>query len=89
MTCHYPVINQRGNVAMASEITITGNTIRLVAEGDITQHEWMTLLARHDLAGRAIHVLDYQVSDYGAGDTVIHQWLMQLANTDTTLRVAP
>lgn len=74
---------------MASEITITGNTIRLIAEGDITQHEWMTLLAEHNLAGRPMHVLDYSISDYGAGDTVIHQWLMQLANTDTTLRVAP
>lgn len=74
---------------MASEITITGNMIRLVAEGDITQHEWMTLLAQHDLGGRAIHVLDYQVSDYGTDNTVIHQWLMQLAHTDTTLRVAP
>lgn len=74
---------------MTSQLTITGNTIRLVAEGDITQHEWMTLLAEHDLAGRAIHVLDYSISDYGTDDTVVHQWLMRLANDDTTVRVAP
>lgn len=74
---------------MTSQLTITGNTIRLVAEGDITQHEWITLLAEHDLAGRAIHVLDYSISDYGTDDTVVHQWLMQLANDDTTVRVAP
>lgn len=73
---------------MATEITITGNTIRLVAEGDITQLEWMALLQEHDLAGRAMHVVDYQVSDYDDTGVVVHQWLMQLAHDDTSVQVA-
>lgn len=72
---------------MATQITITGNTIRVVAEGDITQDEWIELLAHHDLAGRPVDVIDYQMSDFASGDTVVHQWLMQLSNTDSALRV--
>lgn len=73
---------------MATKITITGNTIRVVAEGDITQDEWVALLDDHDLLGRPLSVLDYQVSDFDDSAVVTHQWVMQLTHTDTTLRVA-
>lgn len=88
MTCQYPVITQRGS-PVATQITITGNTIRLVAEGDITQDEWVDLLIQYDLHGRPMRVLDYQMSDFASGDTVVHQWMMQVEAADTTLRVAP
>lgn len=74
---------------MTTQLTICGNTIRVVAEGDITQDEWVHLLDQHNLTGLGLDVLDYRVSDYDDSTIVTHEWIMRLTISDTTLRVGP
>ena len=73
---------------MNAHVTVTGNTVRLVVVGDITQGEWIQLMEENGLRANSIRLLDYSESDFATGTTT-REWVMLLDNSDTTVRVRP
>lgn len=72
---------------MTVHVTVSGNSVRVIGLGDVTQDEWGAALIQHGLLGRDLMVLDYRMSDDDE-PLITHEWVMELTDTDTTVRVS-
>lgn len=72
---------------MTVHVTISGNTVRVVSLGEVTQDEWGAALIEHGLLGRDLTVVDYRMSDTDEPD-LTHEWIMSIADSNTTEQVS-
>lgn len=80
--CHYRRRQQRGGIALI-DITVTDQTMTIVADSDISGPEWVRILADNNLLGSDLSLCWYAVEDDGA-EIMHYQW----TTTDTTVAVS-
>lgn len=65
-------------------VTVTDQTMTVVARGDFTQDEWQDVVYRHGLQDRSLDIIDFRIEDTDDEEPVM-SWRFAFVDSPITV----